>query len=166
MINLKIHPVKLSLMNLKICKWFIFRKNQRQIVGDQTLRNCHHNQLSPYLQVFNHRKPDLKPLPFNLKNTFLGENETFPVIISSADHLSRLIIDCTSDTIPIDDYFPDESLLSISATPWFANIVNFLATRDLPAHWNSQEKKKFLNEVKNFYWDDLYLFKYCPDQIF
>jgi len=29
-----------------------------------------------------------------------------------------------------------------------------------------KKKKKFLNEVKNFYWDDPYLFKYCPDQIF
>jgi hypothetical protein len=28
-------------------------------------------------------KLDLKPLPFNLKYSFLGENETFPVIISS-----------------------------------------------------------------------------------
>jgi hypothetical protein len=28
-------------------------------------------------------KPDLKPLPFNLKYSFLEENETFPVIISS-----------------------------------------------------------------------------------
>jgi len=28
-------------------------------------------------------KLDLKPLPFNLKYLFLGENETFPVIISS-----------------------------------------------------------------------------------
>jgi hypothetical protein len=28
-------------------------------------------------------KPDLKSLPFNLKNSFLGEKETFPVIISS-----------------------------------------------------------------------------------
>jgi hypothetical protein len=28
-------------------------------------------------------KPDLKPLPFNLKYSFLGENKTFPVIISS-----------------------------------------------------------------------------------
>jgi len=28
-------------------------------------------------------KPDLKPLPFNFKYSFLGENETFPVIISS-----------------------------------------------------------------------------------
>ena len=29
----------------------------------------------------------------------------------------------------------------------------------------TQDKRKFLNEV-NFYWDDPYLFKYCPDQIF
>jgi len=36
----------------------------------------------------------------------------------------------------------------------------------LPAYWSTQGKRKFLNEVKNFYWDDLYLFKYCPDQIF
>ena len=28
-------------------------------------------------------KPDLKPLPFNLKYSFLRENKTFPVIISS-----------------------------------------------------------------------------------
>jgi hypothetical protein len=28
-------------------------------------------------------KPDLKPLPFNLKYSFFGENKTFPVIISS-----------------------------------------------------------------------------------
>jgi len=36
----------------------------------------------------------------------------------------------------------------------------------LPAHWSTQDKRKFLNEVKNFYWDDPYLFKYYPDQIF
>jgi hypothetical protein len=50
--------------------------------------------------------------------------------------------------------------------PWFANIVNFLATRDLLVHWSTQDRRKFLNEVKNFYWNDPYLFKYCPDQIF
>jgi hypothetical protein len=32
-----------------------FRKNQKQVIGDQKLRNCHHDQLSPYLQVFNHQ---------------------------------------------------------------------------------------------------------------
>jgi len=44
------------------------------------------------------------------------------------DHLSRLTTDSRSDITPIDDYFPDESLLSVSTMPWFANIVNFLVS--------------------------------------
>jgi len=80
--------------------------------------------------------------------------------------LSRLTIDSISDITPIDDYFPDESLLSLSPMPWFANHINFLATGDLPAHWSTEDKGMFLNEEKNFYWDDSYLFKYCPNQIF
>ena len=83
-----------------------------------------------------------------------------------ADHLSRLTTDSRSDITPIDDYFPDECLFFVSTMPWFANIVNFLVSGQLPAHWSTQDKRKFLNEVKNFYWDDLYLFKYCLDQIF
>jgi hypothetical protein len=82
------------------------------------------------------------------------------------DHLSRLTTDSRSDITPIDDYFLDESLFSVFTMPWFANIVNFLVSEQLPAHWSTQDKRKFLNEVKNFYWDDPYLFKYCPDQIF
>jgi hypothetical protein len=39
--------------------------------------------------------------------------------------------DSTSDITPIDDYFPDESLLSLSSMPWFAKNINFLTTRDL-----------------------------------
>jgi len=42
------------------------------------------------------------------------------------DLLSRLTIDSTSDITPIDDYFLDESLLSLSSMPWFANHINFL----------------------------------------
>jgi hypothetical protein len=77
-----------------------------------------------------------------------------------------MTIDSISDIPPIDDYFPDESLLSFSPMPWFANFVNCLSSGDLPGHWSTQDKRKFLNEVKNFYWDDPYLFKYCLDQIF
>eukprot|EP00258_Populus_trichocarpa_P031979 XP_024447998.1 uncharacterized protein LOC112325536 [Populus trichocarpa] len=35
-----------------------------------------------------------------------------------ADYLSRLTTDSKSDITPIDDYFPDESLLSVSTLPW------------------------------------------------
>ena len=35
---------------------------------------------------------------------------------------------------------------------WYVNIVNHLATGEMPCDWSSQDKKKFLIEVKNFYW--------------
>jgi hypothetical protein len=50
-------------------------------------------------------------------------------------------------------------------TPWFADIVNYLVTGQMPLHWGRQDKFKFLAMVKYFFWDDPYLFKYCPDQI-
>jgi len=50
-----------------------------------------------------------------------------------ANLLSRVTIDSASDITPIDDYFPDESLLSLRSMPWFVNIVNFLSSGDLPA---------------------------------
>jgi hypothetical protein len=83
-----------------------------------------------------------------------------------ADHLSRLTNESSIDTTPINDSFPDDFLFSITTMPWYANIVNFIATGKMPSDWSSQDKKKFLTEVKKFYWDDPYLFKYCPDQIF
>jgi len=45
-----------------------------------------------------------------------------------ADHLSILTTYSKSDITPIDEYFPNESLLSVSTLPWFANIVNFLVS--------------------------------------
>ncbi|KAL3577714.1 hypothetical protein D5086_019218 [Populus alba] len=68
-----------------------------------------------------------------------------------ADHLSRLTTDSRSDITPIDDYFPDESLFSVSTMPWFANIVNFLVSGQLPTHWSTQDKRKCIpdNEVSS-----------------
>jgi len=59
------------------------------------------------------------------------------------DHLSRLTTDSTSDITPIDDYFPDESLLSLSSMPWFAKNINFLASGDLPAIGVPKTKESF-----------------------
>ncbi|KAL4296425.1 hypothetical protein GQ457_12G013270 [Hibiscus cannabinus] len=83
-----------------------------------------------------------------------------------ADHLSRLVCDTSFESTSINDTFPDEQLLSVSVTPWYADIANYLATGKIPFQWDLQDKRKFLNEVRKFCWDDPYLFKYCPDQIF
>jgi hypothetical protein len=60
-----------------------------------------------------------------------------------ANDLSRLTIDSTSDITQINYYFPDESLLSISTMPWFANIVNFLNRRFASSLEYLRQKKVF-----------------------
>ena len=82
-----------------------------------------------------------------------------------ADHLSRLVPDSNSQGIPIGDSFPDEQLFALVHYPWYADIVNYLVTGQIPAQWTSQQKKKILTDIKKYYFDDPYLFKYCPDQI-
>ena len=82
-----------------------------------------------------------------------------------ADHLSRLVPESDSLDIPIGDSFPDEQLFALVHYPWYADIVNYLVTGQIPAQWTSQQKKKFLTDIRKYYFDDPYLFKYCPDQI-
>ena len=82
-----------------------------------------------------------------------------------ADHLSRLEFKDSADTPAIRDDFPDDNLFAVTKLPWYAHIVNYLVTSELPSEWSAQDKRKFLVEVRNFYWDDPYLFKYCLDQI-
>ena len=64
-----------------------------------------------------------------------------------ANHLSGISFEKPSKYLPIKYSFPDEQCFGVSKLPWFANIVNFLATGFIPPHWTSQEKKKFKVEV-------------------
>ena len=82
-----------------------------------------------------------------------------------ADHLSRLVPESSSHGVPIGDSFPNEQLFALVHCPWYANIVNYLVTGQIPPQWTSQQKKKFLADIKKYYFDDLYLFKYYPDQL-
>ncbi|RVW37836.1 Retrovirus-related Pol polyprotein from transposon opus [Vitis vinifera] len=75
---------------------------------------------------------------------------------TSISHISRA---------QINDEFPDDALCAVEKLPWFANIVNYLATGELPSEWNMETKKYFLSRAKHYAWDDPYLYKFCPDQI-
>ena len=48
------------------------------------------------------------------------------------DHLSR-ISNAPTIQAPINEDFPDEHILAILKEPWYADIVNYLATGQLPA---------------------------------
>ena len=63
--------------------------------------------------------------------------------------------------------FSDKQLfvLDTSNIPWYANFVNFLSHNVYPPDLSWQQKKKFLADVKHYYWDEPFLYKLCPDQI-
>ncbi|KAL6310796.1 hypothetical protein AAG906_017373 [Vitis piasezkii] len=82
-----------------------------------------------------------------------------------ADHLSRLVIAHDRHGLPINDDFPEESLMSIEVAPWYSHIANYLVTGEVPSEWSAQDKKHFFAKIHAYYWEEPFLFKYCADQI-
>ena len=82
-----------------------------------------------------------------------------------ADHLSRLTIAHDTHSPPINDEFPEESLMQLEKAPWYAHIANFLATGEIPTEWKEQYNKYFFAKIHSYYWEEPFLFKYCADQI-
>ena len=60
-----------------------------------------------------------------------------------ADHLSRLAIVHNSHVLLVNDDFPEESLMLLENTPWYAHIANYLVTGEVPSEWKAQERKHF-----------------------
>ncbi|RVW44223.1 Retrovirus-related Pol polyprotein from transposon 17.6 [Vitis vinifera] len=73
-----------------------------------------------------------------------------------ADHLSRLVIAHDSHGLPINDDFPEESLMSIDVTPWYSHIANFLVTGKVPSEWSAQDKRHFFAKIHAYYWRSLF----------
>ena len=82
-----------------------------------------------------------------------------------ADHLSRLTLAHDTHSAPINDEFPEESLMHLEKAPWYAHIANFLTTGEIPVEWKGQDKKYFFAKIHSYYWEEPFLFKYCADQI-
>ena len=57
-----------------------------------------------------------------------------------ADHLSRLVIAHDSHGLPINDDFPEESLMSVDVAPWYSHIANFFVTGEVPSEWSAQDE--------------------------
>jgi len=81
-----------------------------------------------------------------------------------ANYLSRIPNAPTEDK-PINEDFPDEHILAIFKEPCYADIVNYLAMGQIPSEWTKHDKYHFFAQVWFFFWEEPYLFKYCPIQI-
>ena len=64
-----------------------------------------------------------------------------------ADHLPRLAIAHNSHGLPINDDFPEESLMLLEDAPWYAHIANYLVTGEVPSEWKAQDRKHFFAKI-------------------
>jgi len=46
------------------------------------------------------------------------------------------------------------SVSLVGETPWYVNLVNYLATSVLPKHSSTNQTKKLKSNVKYYIWDD------------
>nr|GEU47142.1 reverse transcriptase domain-containing protein [Tanacetum cinerariifolium] len=90
----------------------------------------------------------------------------------TADHLLRVENPHQGDLEKkeINKTFPLEtfgmiSSHSVSSTSWFADIANYHAGNFVVKGMSSQQKKKFFKDVKQYFWDDPYLFRICAVQV-
>nr|GEV75131.1 reverse transcriptase domain-containing protein [Tanacetum cinerariifolium] len=89
----------------------------------------------------------------------------------ATDHLSRLKnpYENVFDPKEINETFPLESLNKVAhqdpSTPWFADFVNYHAEKFIIKGMTTQQKQNFFKDFRHYFWDDLYLFRICPDQI-
>nr|GFB08866.1 reverse transcriptase domain-containing protein [Tanacetum cinerariifolium] len=90
----------------------------------------------------------------------------------ATDHLSRLENPHQSvlDKKEENETFPLETLNVVSfhgdsSTPWFVDFANYHAGNFVVKGMSSQQKNKFLKDVKHYLWDDPFLLKIYADQI-
>lgn len=71
------------------------------------------------------------------------------------------------DGLKIDDSFLDEQVLDTSQELilWFANYANYIASDLVLEDLSFQQRKRFMHEVRKFFWDEPYLFRICADRV-
>ncbi|GJX11230.1 reverse transcriptase domain-containing protein [Tanacetum coccineum] len=121
-------------------------------------------------------KENKNKLVFVLKNhkqAFAWKITDIPGIIKdkkgtenvAADHLSRIKKNEASDDSDVDDNFSRETLMEITTKDelWFVDFANYLVGDVIPKGMTYQQKNKFFADLKNYFWEDPYLFKVCSD---
>ena len=153
----------------KLAIVFAFDKFQPYLIRNKVIVYTNHLRIK-YLMAKKDAKPRLIRWVLLLQEfdvDIRGKKQTKNLV---ADYLSRLELSEyeVQQEVKINDAFLDEQLLAMSHSnyaPWFADIVNYLATKMIPLELSSQQKKKFFSKVKHYYWKDPILYKHYADQI-
>ena len=78
-----------------------------------------------------------------------------------ADHLSRMEKPTEEERgIEIEENFPDEQLFQVLVqTPWYADIVNFLASGLMPPEFSYQQRRNLRTDDRFYIWDGPLIFR-------
>jgi len=156
---------------------FAFEKFRSYLVGAKVIVYTNHAALR-YLLNKKDAKPRLLRWILLLQEFDLEIRDKKGTENLVVDHLSRLTPE--QDTSfehepPINDYLPDDHLfkiteellhLSTQEAPWFADFVNYIVCSEMPSELSYQQKKKFLSDVRHYFWNDPFLFKRCADGVY
>ncbi|KAL5554123.1 hypothetical protein UlMin_041524 [Ulmus minor] len=144
---------------------FAFDKFRSYLVGTKVIVYTDHSAIK-YLVEKKDAKPRLIRWVLLLQEFDLEIRDRKGTENQVADHLSRLEQN-QENTEVINETFPDEQLFVLTQTkePWYADFANFLVSGLLPLDLTSQQKKRFLHNVKFYHWDEPFLFKQCADQM-
>ena len=139
-------------------------KFRAYLVGSDIVILTDHSSLK-YLLTKQNAKARLIRLVLLLLEFNLQINDKKGVENVVTYHLSRLTIAHNTHNPPINDEFPDESLLLVENTPWYAHIANYLATGEALVDWKAQDRMFFIAKIHSYYWEKPFLYKYCANQI-
>ena len=106
---------------------FALEKFRQYLLGSRTVIFTDHSALK-YLMQKKDAKARLIRWILLLQEFDLEIKDKKGVENVVTDHLSR-IPNAPKERIPINDDFPDEHIFEICGEPWYADIVNYLATR-------------------------------------
>ena len=118
---------------------FVLDKFRSYVIGSSTVVYSDH-AIVRYLMSKQDAKPKLIRWILLLKEFNLKIKDKKGAENIVAYQLSRLTNESSIKTTPINDSFPDEFLFSINKMPWYANIINYLATGEMPCDYSSQRK--------------------------
>ncbi|XP_048227305.1 LOW QUALITY PROTEIN: uncharacterized protein LOC125369336 [Ricinus communis] len=142
---------------------FALDKFRSYVLGSKVIVYSDHAALK-YLLAKKESKPRLIRWILLFQEFHLNIKDRKGVENFVADHLSRLIRE--EDDLPFNDNFPDEHLFQLKGMiPWYADMVNYLVTRNLPHCLSKFRKAKIKSESKYYVWDEPFLWKFCSDQV-
>ncbi|KAK0581724.1 hypothetical protein LWI29_017165 [Acer saccharum] len=146
---------------------FAFDKFRSYLVGSKVVFYTDHAAIK-YLLAKKDAKPRLIRWVLLLQEFDLEIRDKKGTENVVADHLSRLEReDSGKDDEPIKEEFLDEQLFELQSLliPWFADVVNYLASDIVPPELNVHQKRKFFAELKFYFWDEPLLFRLCGDGV-